>query len=135
MIKDKTAIVGIAETAFSKRLEPSETELASIAILGALEDAGVHPSEVDAMSSYTMETTDESDIASNLGFGDVRFFSQIGYGGGAGCGTILHLAMAVATGQATVAVAWRSRKRGSGPRLWASTTGNRMPDAWKYSRP
>lgn len=135
MIKDRTAIAGIAETPFSKRLEPSEAELASIAILGALEDAGIAPSEVDAMSSYTMETTDECEIAGNLGFGDVRFFSQIGYGGGAGCGTILHLAMAVATGQANVAVAWRSRKRGSGPRVWAATTAERMSDAWKYSRP
>ncbi|TAK53596.1 MAG: lipid-transfer protein [Gammaproteobacteria bacterium] len=134
MIKDRTAIVGIAETAFARRLEPSETELASMAILAALEDAGIAPSEVDAMSSYTMETTDENEIASNLGFGDIRFFSRVPYGGGAGCGAVLHLAMAVATGQANVAVAWRSRKRGSGPRVWA-TSKDRLGDGYKYTRP
>lgn len=133
-IKDRAAIVGIGQTEFAKRLEPSETELACMAISDALDDAGIHPSEVDAMSSFTFETTEENEIASNLGFGDVRFFSRIGYGGGAGCATILHLAMAVATGQAEVGVAWRSRKRGSGARLWALAQ-ERMSDVFKYSRP
>jgi acetyl-CoA acetyltransferase len=134
MIKDKAAIVGIGQTDFAKRLEPSESALASMAIKQALDDAGIHPSEVDALSSFTFESTDENEVASNLGFGDIRFFSQIGYGGGAGCGTILHLAMAIATGQASVGVAWRSRKRGSGPRLWALAQ-ERMTDIFKYSRP
>jgi acetyl-CoA acetyltransferase len=133
-IKDKAAIVGIGQTAFSKRLEPSETELACMAIRDALDDAGIHPSEVDAMSAFTWESTEENEVASNLGFGDVRFFSRIGYGGGAGCATILHLAMAVATGQASVGVAFRSRKRGSGARLWA-LAAERMSDVWKYTRP
>lgn len=134
MIKDKAAIVGIGQTAFAKRLEESETELAAFAVRAALDDAGIKPSEVDALASFTMETTDETTLAGNLGFGDVRFFSQIGYGGGAGCGTILHMAMAIATGQASVGVVWRSRKRGSGPRLWA-TAAERMRDDWRYTRP
>ena len=134
MIKDKTAIVGIAETAFAKRLAASECELASMAILAALEDAGISPTEVDALSSYTMESTEENEIASNLGFGDIQFFSQVNYGGGAGCGVVSHLAMAVATGQANVAVGWRSRKRGSGPRVWA-TSADRLRDDYKYTRP
>src|SRR5690606_15214463 len=133
-IKDRAAIVGIGQTDFAKKLEPSETELACLAIRDALDDAGIHPSEVDAMSAFTWESTEENEIAANLGFGDVRFFSRIGYGGGAGCATILHLAMAVATGQASVGVAFRSRKRGSGARIWALAQ-ERMGDVWKYSRP
>ena len=39
-MKDQVAIVGIAETAFAKQLEPSEHALAVEAILGALDDAG-----------------------------------------------------------------------------------------------
>lgn len=134
LIKDKAAIVGIGATKFAKKLEESETELATIAVSQALEDAGIKASEVDALTSFTMESTDESTLAANLGFGDVRFFSQIGYGGGAGCGTVLHMAMAIATGQASVGVVWRSRKRGSGPRLWA-TAMPRMRDDWRFSRP
>jgi acetyl-CoA acetyltransferase len=119
ILKDAAAIVGIAETAFAKRLEPSEKTLAARAILAALDDAGIDPGEVDGFASYTMENTDEVEIAKNIGAGDVTFFSQVGYGGGAGPGCVGQLAMAVATGQCRVGVAWRSRKRGSGSRPWA----------------
>jgi len=130
-IKDATAIAGIAQTEFAKRLDPSEAELACSVIVAACEDAGIDPSEVDALCSYTMEATEEVEIARNIGCGEITFFSQIGYGGGAGCGVVGHAAMAVATGQAEVAVAWRSRKRGSGPRPWTSTSVQlKVPGAW-----
>ncbi len=120
--RDATAIAGIAQTPFAKHLEPSEAELACQVIVDACADAGVDVSEVDALCSYTMEATEEVDIARNIGCGEITFFSQIGYGGGAGCGVVGHAAMAVATGQAEVAVAWRARKRGSGPRPWTNTS-------------
>ena len=106
-IRDRTAIVGIGQTEWGKGLEDSETVLALRAIKAALDDAGISPGEVDGLSSYTLETTDEVDIARNLGLGDITWFSQVGYGGGAGCGVVGHAAVAVATGQANVAVAWR----------------------------
>ena len=134
MLKDAAAIVGIGETAFAKRLEGSEKSLACQAILAALDDAGIAASEVDGFASYTMETSDEVEIAKNIGAGDVTYFSQIGYGGGAGPATIGQLAMAIATGQCTVGVAWRSRKRGSGARPWASAP-MRMPGAMGFTRP
>ncbi|MBW3664190.1 MAG: lipid-transfer protein [Actinobacteria bacterium] len=129
-VKDRAAIVGIGATAFAKHLEPSEEELAVTAIEVALDDAGIAPHEVDALSSFTLETHNEVQIAKNLGFGDITFFSQVGYGGGAGCATVGHLAMAVATGQAKVGVAWRSRKRGSGPRPWTNPSSLRTPAQW-----
>jgi len=119
VLKDAAAIVGIAQTPFAKRLEPSEKALAAQVIVAALEDAGIAPSEVDGFASYTMESNDEVEIAKNVGAGDLTFFSQVGYGGGAGPACVGHLAMAVATGQCRVGVAWRSRKRGSGQRPWA----------------
>lgn len=121
MLKDAAAIVGIGETPFAKKLDGSEKRLACQAILSALDDAGIRPSEIDGFASYTLETTDEVEIAKTLGAGDVTFFSQVGYGGGAGPATVGHLAMAIAAGQCQVGVAWRSRKRGSGPRPWAGT--------------
>jgi acetyl-CoA acetyltransferase len=92
-------------------------------ILAALDDAGIGASEVDALSSFTMETTEEVAVAKNLGLGDITFFSKIGYGGGGGCGTIGHLSLAIAGGVSRVGVAWRSRKRGSGIRPWAAGPG------------
>ncbi|HUY86387.1 MAG TPA: lipid-transfer protein [Acidimicrobiales bacterium] len=133
-IKDQAAIVGIASTPFAKSLEKSEKHLAVQVIVEALEDAGIDPSEVDAFSSYTMENTAEVEIAKNIGAGDISFFSQIAYGGGGSCATIGHLAMAVATGQARVGVAWRSRKRGSGGRPWASANVG-LPTPLQWTRP
>ena len=57
VLKDATAIVGIGETPFAKQLEGSEKKLAVRAILAALDDAGIEPSEVDGLASYTMETS------------------------------------------------------------------------------
>ena len=112
MLKDKTAVVGIGQTAFGKGLPDTELSLACQAISLALDDAGIAPSEVDGLASYTMEPNREVDVARNVGLGDITFFSQVGYGGGAGCGVVGQAAMAVATGQCDVAVAWRARKRG-----------------------
>jgi acetyl-CoA acetyltransferase len=129
--RDSTAIVGIAQTEFSKHLGPSEAELACQAIVDACADAGVDPSEIGALASYTMEATEEVEIARNVGCGDITFFSQVGYGGGAGCGVVGQAAMAIATGQAEVAVAWRSRKRGSGARPWSNTSVQlKVPGVW-----
>lgn len=118
-IKDKAAIVGIAETRFAKRLEPDERALAAQAIVDACADAGIDPSEINGLASYTMESTSETDVAKTVGAGDITFFAQVTQGGGAGPGCVGLLAMAIATGQCDVGVAWRSRKRGSGVRPWA----------------
>ena len=130
MIRDRAAIVGIGETRFAKRLEASERRLALEAILAALDDAGIAPAEVDGLASYTLESTPELEIAKNLGLADVTFFSQVGYGGGAGPACVGQLAMAIATGQCRVGVAWRSRKRGSGGRPWAAAQTPSVAAAW-----
>ena len=100
-----------ARPTFGKGLPDTELSLACQAISLALDDAGIAPSEVDGLASFTMEPNREVDVARNVGLGDITFFSQVGYGGGAGCGVVGHAAMAVATGQCEVAVAWRARKR------------------------
>ena len=72
-MKDQTAIVGVGQTPFAKGLPQSVKQLALEAIVAALEDAGIDPSEVDGLSSYTLETTEEIEIASRQGgvaFGD-----------------------------------------------------------------
>ncbi len=134
-IRDRTAIVGVGQTEWGKGLADSESVLALRAIKAALDDAGIDPGEVDGLSSYTLETTDEVDIARNLGLGDITWFSQVAYGGGAGCGVVGHAAVAVASGQASVAVAWRSRKRAAaGSRPW-SQVANRVGGSHQWSRP
>jgi acetyl-CoA acetyltransferase len=134
-MKDQTAIVGVGQTEFAKHLDQPEKVLALRAIHAALDDAGVDPSEVDGLASYTLENTEEIEIARNLGTGDITWFGQVGYGGGAGCGVVGNAAMAVASGQCRVAVAWRSRKRGaSSSRPWAGV-GDRVRGNQQWSRP
>jgi len=134
-IKDATAIVGIGQTEWGKGLEDSELVLALRAIKAALDDAGIDPGEVDGLSSYTLETSNEVDIARNLGLGDITWFSQVAYGGGAGCGVVGHAAVAVATGQANVAVAWRSRKRAAAASRPWSQVANRVGGSHQWTRP
>ena len=134
IIRDRVAIVGIGQTAFGKGLEDSELSLACQAISMALDDCGIAPSEVDGMSSFTMEPHREVDVAAGVGFGDVTFFSQIGFGGGAGCATVLHAAMAIATGQARVAVAWRARKRAAKTSRPWSQMPPRISDHLQWTR-
>jgi acetyl-CoA acetyltransferase len=134
-IKDRTAIVGIGQTAFGKGLEDTELSLACQAVSAAIDDAGLKPADVDGLVMYSMENGREVEIARNVGLGDITYFGEIGYGGGAGCGTVGHAAMAVATGQCEVAVAWRARKRSAkASRPWAQVN-QRLAGATQWSRP
>ena len=103
LIKDRTAIVGIGQTAFGKGLADTELSLACQAIALAIDDAGLAPGDVDGLAMYSMENGREFEVARNVGLGDITFFGEVGYGGGAGCAAVGHAAMAVATGQCEVA--------------------------------
>src|SRR5439155_24858637 len=104
---------------FSKESGRSELQLAVEAVRAALDDAGLAPSEVDGMVTFTMETNPEIEVARNLGIPALRVFSRIHYGGGAACGTIHQAAMAVATGVADVVVCYRAFNERSGRRFGA----------------
>lgn len=135
MFKDQTAIVGIGQTEFSKNIDSTELNLACKAIKLALDDAGISPDQVDALGTFTYEETPEFEIARNLGFGNLHYWSQAPYGGGASCAAIGQVAMAIASGIANVGVVWRSRKRGDPTsRMW-SHTEQEIFDHWKWSRP
>ena len=90
------AIAGIGATEFSKDSGRSELRLAAEAVQAALADARLGPSDVDGMVTFTMDTNAEIAVARELGVPELRFFVQIGYGGGAACGCVQHAAMAMA---------------------------------------
>jgi acetyl-CoA acetyltransferase len=117
MLSGKAVIVGIGATDFSKDSGRSELRLAAEAVLDALDDAGLSPSDVDGLTTFTMDTNNETAVARAAGIDDLKFFSQIGYGGGAACATVQQAAMAVATGVADVVVAYRAFNERSGMRF------------------
>src|SRR5207244_11067787 len=101
--------------------------LAVEATVAALDDAGLEPSEVDGMVTYTQDTNPEIEIARNVGIGELSFFSRIHHGGGAACGTIQQAAMAVATGVAEVVVCYHAFNERSGHRFGTGVPGRPPP--------
>jgi len=138
-LKGKSAIAGIGATDFSKESGRSELQLSCEAVLDALEDAGLKPSDVDGLTTFTMDNSSEIAVARELGMGDLRFFSRINYGGGAACGTVQQAAIAVATGVADVVVCYRGFNERSGDRFgqvsqWAAAqvNTNGLDNAFTY---
>ena len=117
MLSGRAAIVGIGATDFSKDSGRSELRLAAEAVLDALHDAGLSPSDVDGLTTFTMDSNTEVAVARAAGIGELKFFSKIHYGGGAACATVQQAAMAVATGVADVVVAYRAFNERSGMRF------------------
>jgi acetyl-CoA acetyltransferase len=143
----RTAIVGIGATEFSKNSGRSELQLAAEAVRAAVDDAGLQPSDVDGLTTFTMETNSEINVARTAGLGDLTFFSKIGYGGGAACATVQQAAIAVATGVADTVVCYRAFNERSGHRFgsgahrseptsegiamgWVSAFGLMTPASW-----
>lgn len=122
-LKDKAAIAGVGLTEFSKKSGVSELSLAAQATLAACEDAGLPPSEIDGFVSYTLDSTDEIELARTVGAGDLKLFTKVNYGGGAAVGTILHAVMAVATGVADNVICYRAMNGRSGQRMGQGISG------------
>jgi acetyl-CoA acetyltransferase len=103
-----TAIAGIGATAFTKDSGRTPMQLAVEACVLACEDAGLDPSRVDGMVTFSAEQNPEIEVARNLGIKELKHFSMIHHGGGAACGTIAQAAMAVASGQADYVLTYRA---------------------------
>ena len=115
-LSGRAVVAGIGATDFSKDSGRSELRLAAEAVRDALDDAGLAPSDVDGLVSFTMDTSTEVAVARAVGIPNLKFFSRIHYGGGAACATVQQAAMAVATGVADVVVAYRAFNERSGAR-------------------
>jgi acetyl-CoA acetyltransferase len=133
------AIAGIGATEFSKDSGRSELRLAAEAVRSALDDAGLRPADVNGLVTFTMDSNAEVAVARELGIGELTFFSQIGYGGGAACATVHQAAMAVATGAADVVVCYRALNERSGRRFGqvavgavAAPTSSGIDNGWHY---
>ncbi|MFE3984709.1 lipid-transfer protein [Nocardia tengchongensis] len=111
-----TAIAGIGATEFSKASGRSELQLACEAVTAAIADAGLTPGDVDGMVTFTAESSSENHVARNVGIGELSFFSRVGHGGGAACGTVAHAVAAIVAGLAEVVVCWRAFNERSGER-------------------
>lgn len=122
-LKNEAAIVGIGETEYSKNSGRSELSLASEACAAAIRDAGLAPGDIDGMTTFTMDTSDEIEVARAVGIKDLTFFSRTPHGGGAAIGVIHQAVMAVATGSANAVVVYRALNGRSGARYSEGVSG------------
>jgi acetyl-CoA acetyltransferase len=144
-LSGRTAIAGIGQTEFSKESGRTELRLACEAVRAALDDAGVNAGDVDGLVTFTMDSSEEMEVARNLGIREVSMFTRVPYGGGAAAGTVMQAAMAVATGVAEVVVCYRAFNERSGNRFgnmsgrvgtlplwlsWYAPYGLMTPAAW-----
>lgn len=123
-LHNEAAVAGIGQTAYTKNSGVSELHLATECVRKAIDDAGIEPSEVDGLVTYTMDSSDEVEVARTVGIGDMTFWSQVNYGGGAAVGLVAHAAMAVATGAAKNVVVYRALNGRSGQRMGQGVSGS-----------
>src|SRR5437763_11479219 len=74
-LRDRAAIAGIGQTEFSKESGRSELQLAAEAMRAALADAGLTPADVDGMVTYTLDSSNELELARVLGVPERRYFA------------------------------------------------------------
>jgi acetyl-CoA acetyltransferase len=127
-LRNRAAIAGIGQTEFSKASGRSELQLTCEAAKAALDDAGLQPRDVDGLVTFTMDSSDEAEVARNLGIPMLTMFARVPYGGGAACAVVMQAAMAVAAGAADVVVCYRALNERSGMRFGgAAMTATMLP--------
>jgi len=118
--RDKTAVVGVGQTAFTRDSGRSVLSLATEASLAALADAGLTVDDVDGIVRCEQDTVTPYTLGAALGVNNLSFWGDTGPGGVAPC-MMMGLAMgAVLSGQAKTVLAFRSLNGRSEARLGAA---------------
>lgn len=113
----RAAIVGVGQTEFSKDSGRSELQLAAEAVKAAIDDAGLRPSDIDGLVTFTQDENDELDVMRTVGIPHVRWASRTSFGGSGSAGTVQHAAAAVVSGMADAVVIYRAFNERSGQRF------------------
>lgn len=114
---DKTAIVGIGYTEFSKNSGRSELQLAAEASKAAIDDCGLKPADIDGMVTFTLDTSDEVYLQHCLGIPELRWTSRSPFGGGGAGATVQLAAAAVTSSVANNVLIYRAFNERSGNRF------------------
>ena len=116
-IRDKTAIVGIGTTDYSKHSGHTVEVLAFEAASRAIADAGLAPTDIDGITTYGLgDTVATNVLATDLGLSRVRHYADFNAGGNMAAGAVAHAAMAVASGMADCVLVYRALNGSSGVR-------------------
>jgi acetyl-CoA acetyltransferase len=129
--RDRAAIAGVGTTDYSKDSGVSTLTLALRAITDALADAGLGIGDVDGVACHRVgDSVQAAIVAEALGIQDLRYYVDQFGGGSASHSVVGQAAMAVATGQASCVVVWRSINARSEWRMGG--TGRAAPDTMEF---
>jgi len=93
-LRDKYSIAGVGETTFTRGSGKSTRALGTWAVRNAMADAGMKPSDIDGMLSYSNnDSTISTMIAGDLGI-RLNFFMDV-YGGGLSIEALIGIAIGV----------------------------------------
>lgn len=148
----EAAIAGIGATEFSKASGRSELQLAAECAKAACDDAGVNPADIDGMITFTIDNSDEVNLARCLGVKDLAFTTRIPGGGAAAAATIYQAMALVNAGLCNNVLIWRAMNErsqyrfgqnqstsggytaaaanGTGSLLWCVPYGAMTPASW-----
>jgi len=130
MVSDsqQACIVGIGQTEFSKNSGRSEQQLAAEAILAACQDAGLSPHDIDGLTTFSIDKSDEIDVMRSMGCRDINYTTRLPQGGAGSVATLVHAKKAVESGFCNYFVIWRAMNERSQYRFGQPTI-NISPDA------
>jgi len=132
-LRDKYAVVGVGETAYTRGSNMTTRALATIAVRNAMLDAGLKASEIDGMLSYQSNDSVFSPfVAGDLGI-RLNFYMDV-FGGGSSTEALIGIAIGVIeAGMCNTVVIFRSmngfsqvRIGGTGVRAAAPVSGDAL---------
>lgn len=124
--RDRCAVVGIGTTDYSRNSGRSDLTLATQAALAAIDDAGLHVTDIDGIVRSDSDTVMHNDLADSLGVENLTFWSQVGPGGVGPSAMVGQAVAAIMSGQATSVLVFRELNGRSGRRYGLS---NQSDDA------
>ena len=116
---ERAAITGVGYTELTKRSGRSVLDLATEACRHAVDDAGLAPSDIDGIASFSVmhDSVPCQAVATTLAVPELRYALDIDLGGQAPCHLVRQAAAAVTTGQANHVLVFRAMNGRSGPRV------------------
>jgi len=130
-LRDRTAIVGVGRTGYSRDSGVSTLTLALRAIRAALDDAGLALTDVDGVACHRVgDSVQATLVAQSLGIADLRYHLDLFGGGSQSNWVVGSAALAVATGAAECVVCWRAVNARSEFRMGG--TGRGAPDTLEF---
>ena len=118
-LKDKCAVTGVGETAYSKNSGKSVVALQMEASLKAIADAGLKPTDIDGVIPYGNLDVVAEEFITNLGIQDLRFSATTPLGGASCVAAIQAAVSALVAGVANHVLIPIGRNGSSGERIGA----------------